>query len=258
MSHKTILVTGATSGIGEATARALAAQGHTVLVHGRTQSKDYTADFGDLDAVRAMAAQVASDHPELSVLVNNAGAWLPTRQLSAQGIELTFAANHLAPFVLTRALLPTLERNAGRVVTVSSALHTRGRTDFEGQLKAMHYSGMKSYNDSKLANALFAFELARRHPAITSNALHPGLVRSGLASGKAGFSAWFFSKVMQPLIGISTEEGAQTSVFLASDPSVQGVTGRYFSKCAEVQPSADAQDPELGARLWELSERLTS
>jgi NAD(P)-dependent dehydrogenase (short-subunit alcohol dehydrogenase family) len=273
MTPTTILVTGATGGIGAATALQLARQGHRVLCHGRTLDKAdaavapltaaghsaeaVAADLSDLEAVRALAAEVTRRHPELSVLVNNAGIWSHERGLSAQGFELTFAVNHLAPFVLTRALLPVLEANRARVVTVSSALHTRARLDLDDLARAGRYDGMAAYNDSKLANVLFAFELARRHPGITSNALHPGVVRTGLADGAGGMQGWVFQKVILRLFGIDSDRGAATSVLLATDPSVEGVSGAYFSGRKQVPASRDAQDASLAARLWAISEEMT-
>ncbi|MCO4768725.1 MAG: SDR family oxidoreductase [Deltaproteobacteria bacterium] len=277
MNPKTILVTGATSGIGASTATLLAKQGHTVLCHGRTQEKvdravaatkdagghdrvhGFVADLSDLDSIRAMATAVQEAHPDLAVLVNNAGGWNPDRTTTKQGHETTFGVNHLAPFVLTLALLPVLEKNKARVVSVASMLHTRGVIEMDDlQRSSRSYDGMGAYNDSKLANVLFAAELARRHPAITSNSLHPGVVKTHLATDKPGFQAWFFRNILQRFFALQADDGAATSVFLATDPSVDGVTGKYFAKCAEVTPSAAGQDEAMAKRLWEASEALVA
>lgn len=271
---KTILVTGSTSGIGLATVRQLAAQGHTLLCHGRSKPKidalvqeireagvnahGYRCDFSDLDDVRATSAAIADAHPDLSVLVNNAGCWNPRREASHQGHELTFAANHLAPFLLTQTVLPVLEANSGRVVTVASELHARsnGRLD---DIQNLHpYKGLAAYNHSKLANVLFAFELARRSPSVTSNALHPGGVNTNLTAGKGGIIPWILTKIVVPIAGMTPDKGARTSVHLAISQAVEGVTGQYFDKCTKVASSPESMDENLAEQLWDLSERLVS
>lgn len=269
-----ILVTGATSGIGRATVAALAALGHPLVVHGRTAAKaeavaaelrpvasapvdTVAADLSDLDAVRALAAEVADTHEDLGVLLNNAGTWFTERATSAQGHERTLAVNHLAPFVLTTELLPTLRANRARVVTVSSALHARGHIDFDDlQYARRPFAGMAVYSDSKLANVLFANELARREPGITSNSLHPGVVKSRLVHDRSGLMAWFFREIIQRFFAVSPDKGARTSVHVATSAAAGAVSGRYFDGGKEATASVEARDPEVANRLWEVTEAL--
>lgn len=262
----TILVTGATDGIGKATALALARQGHLVIVHGRTAAKaratmeaihadtrseelDYAfGDFARLDEVRALAAAVAKDHPGLNVLVNNAGVYATSRTLSADGHELSLAVNHLAPYLLTRLLLPTLTANApARVVHVSSTAHYRGRIDFDNLQAERAFGHYAAYAASKLANVLFSNALARRVAGrgVTSNALHPGVITTKLLA--TGFN----------ITGAETSRGAETSVYLASAPEVAGVTGCYFDDRREKAASDAARDEALQERLWDVSAQLT-
>ncbi len=259
---KTILITGATDGIGKATALALAQQGHLVIVHGRTTVKardvvdelhaatgseylDYVAgDFSRLAEVRALANEVIERHPGLDTLVNNAGIWMNTRELSADGFELTMAVNHLAPYLLTRLLLPALKLSApARIVHVSSTVHMRGKIDFDDFNFERAYSGYGAYAASKLANVLFSSALARRLVTanVTSNALHPGVITTKLLA--TGFN----------MSGAETARGAQTSVYLATAPEVEGLTGRYFDDKREKQASEAARDEALQERLWRAS-----
>ncbi len=262
---KTILVTGATDGIGKATALALAQQGHLVIVHGRTTTKargafdelygvtgseylDYAVgDFSRLSDVRALASEVIERHPGLDTLVNNAGIYLNTRELSADGFELTLAVNHLAPYLLTRLLIPALKLSApARIVNVSSTVHMRGKIDFDDLNSERAYSAYGAYAASKLANVLSSNALARRlAPArVTSNALHPGVITTKLLS--AGFN----------MTGAETTRGAQTSVYLATAPEVEGVTGRYFDDKREKPASESARDEALQERLWRVSAEM--
>lgn len=259
---KTILITGATDGIGKATALALAQQGHLVIVHGRTTAKaraavdelhaatgseyvDYVAgDFSRLSDVRALADEVAQRYPGLDTLINNAGVYMNSRQISADGFELTMAVNHLAPYLLTRLLLPALKLNApGRIVHVSSTVHMRAKIDFDNFNGELTYSGYGAYAASKLANVLFSNALARRlaKARVTSNALHPGVITTKLLA--TGFN----------MTGAETARGAQTSVYLAAAPEVEGVTGRYFDDRREKPSSDSARDEALQERLWRVS-----
>lgn len=259
---RTILITGATDGIGKATALALAQQGHLVIVHGRTTVKardvvdelhaatgseylDYVAgDFSRLSEVRALANEVVERHPGLDTLINNAGIWMNTRELSADGFELTMAVNHLAPYLLTRLLLPGLKLNApGRIVHVSSTVHMRGKIDFDDFNFERAYSAYGAYAASKLANVLFSNALARRlaEARVSSNALHPGVITTKLLA--TGFN----------MTGAETARGAQTSVYLATAPEVEGLTGRYFDDKREKLASESARDEALQERLWRVS-----
>ena len=275
MTSRVVLITGATNGIGRATAEALAAAGATVVVHGRSREKAeaaahdvaektghrgveaIVADFGELDQVRRMAAEFRARHGRLHVLVNNAGLVAFDRRATHDGFESHFAVNHLAPFLLTNLLLETLTAGApARIVTVSSALHARGRIDFADLQAKRRYGGVSAYANSKLANVLFTTELARRlqGSGVTANCLHPGVVATGLANDNKGLFAlgWRVAKNFM----ISPEKGARTSVFLAESPEVEGVSGRYFDDCREVSPAAAAREEETARRLWQVSEEL--
>lgn len=249
----TVLVTGSTDGIGKETARQLAAAGARVLLHGRSEERvaaalrdlpgagGWVCDFSSLGEVRAGAARLPQG---LDVLVNNAGLYTRTRQLSQDGYELTFQVNHLAPFLLTNLLLPSMNDGA-RIVNVSSALHASGALDFDDLMLERRYSGAAAYAQSKLANVLFTRELARRQRKATANALHPGVVATRLLrEGFGGFG------------GVSPGEGAKTPVYLSLSPLVAGVSGKYFVDAREATPSARALDDELARRLWEASARL--
>jgi NAD(P)-dependent dehydrogenase (short-subunit alcohol dehydrogenase family) len=258
---KTILVTGATDGIGFETAKELARLGHEVVLHGRNEDKAWRArnailsevphaslqtahaDFGDLAEVARMAQDLTARLTKLDVLINNAGVYLLDRKTSADGFEMTLAVNHLAHFLLTKLLLPLLKKSdEPRVVTVSSMVHSSGRINFDDMNCSRAYNGYHAYSNSKLANALFANELARREHWLTSNCLHPGVIGTKLLH--AAFS-------MQ---GESVAAGARTSVHLATSPGVAGVTGKYFDNCTEVAAAAQALDRQLAQQLWIWSE----
>lgn len=264
MRGKTVLVTGATNGIGLVTARELAGAGARVHIVGRDPEKTarvareigaagtLIADLSELAQVRRSAAEFREREERLDVLVNNAGAFYAGRQETREGVEMTWALNHLAPFVLTRELLGLLRAAPqARVVTVSSAAHAQGRLRWDDPEFRRGYRGWQAYAQSKLANVLFARELARREPELRSNSLHPGLVRSGFAHNNPGLVGRLWSVVDR--FGITPEEGAQTSLRLASDPSLT-VSGRYFSDERLKTPAPQAQDDAAAARLWALSE----
>lgn len=258
----TALITGATDGIGKQTATELAERGFHVLVHGRSaasatkacddiRSKVRTphlqalhADLASLSEVRRLAHDVRRIAPALKVLVNNAGVYMNSFEQSVEGFELTFAVNHLAHFLLTNLLLDQL-RAAGtaRVIHVSSVAHMRGTFDLDTINDASAFSPYRSYAASKLANVLFSNALARRTytDGITSNALHPGVITTKLL--KAGFN----------MSGTSVVRGAETSVFLATSPLVNGITGRYFADAREASPSALSRDEAFQERLWKRS-----
>lgn len=277
MNGKTCLVTGATHGIGLETARALAARGATVLLHGRDAQlgeavttrlaretgnpalRFVRADFMHLEEVRELAAEL-SRLPRLDVLINNAGLMdggRRTRRCSAEGYDATFAVNHLAPFLLTNLLRGVLERSAARVVVVASEAHRRARLDF-ADLMNVRVSFMRAYERSKLANLLFVRALARRlaGSGVTVNAVHPGLVASELFRSSPAPLRLLLATVVRPFMR-SMRRGASTSVYLATSPEVQGETGGYYIDCHRVTPSAAARCDEAAARLWQESVRLT-
>ncbi|HVP35259.1 MAG TPA: SDR family NAD(P)-dependent oxidoreductase [Steroidobacteraceae bacterium] len=277
MNGKTCLVTGATHGIGRVTARALAAAGATVLVHGRDAALGAAvaaaiaretanprvsfvrADFMHLDEVRELGAQLAR-LPRLDVLINNAGLMDAQRRCTAEGYDATFAVNHLAPFLLTNLLLETLTRSApARVIVVASEAHRRaGWLDFDDLMNA-RVGYLRAYERSKLANLLFMRALARRleGSAVTVNALHPGFVSSQLFRGSAPAVRTLLATVARPFMR-SPERGARTSVYLASSPAVEGQSGGYYRDCRRVEPSAAARCDAAAARLWGESTRLTA
>jgi retinol dehydrogenase-14 len=272
MSGKTCLVTGATSGIGRETALRLAMLGATVIMAGRdpargeraaddirrrvprAQVATVTADLSSLAQVRRLAEEVLARHDRLDVLVNNAGVISTGRRLTADGLETTFATNHLGPFLLTNLLRGLLVRSApARVVTVSSAAHKQVRTIPWDDLPG----GAQAYPLSKLLNVLFTLELARRlaGTGVTANCLHPGFVRTGLGREVTGVPGAAVRLILRFRPGPAT--GAETPVYLASSPEAADVTGGYFVRRKPAEPSALAGDAQAAARLWTLSEELS-
>lgn len=267
MKGRTVLITGATDGIGKATAAALAALGAKVIVHGRksdrceevrrgilktdpgAQVDIEVADFSSLEEVRGLAGRIKARSPALHVLINNAGVYMTRRVLTVDGVEMTFAVNHLAPFLLTLLLLDLLRQSApARVITLSSIAHTRGVLDLGNLREEKKFDGYTAYAMSKLANILFTVELAGRlnGSGVTANCLHPGVIQTKLLS--EGFPS---------LDGGTTANGAATSVFLASAPDVAAVSGKYFVNGKEQRSSGDSTDPRLRKELWRVSEQLS-
>ena len=260
---KTILVTGASDGIGKQTALELARLGHHVLLHGRDEGKTraaqeeiqlaapgarlscYLADFSSLERVIDLAEQVKKDHPRLDVLVNNAATFSKERLLSAEGFELTFAVNHLAPLLLTLLLLEPLKAGApARIVNVASNAHRNlSDVDLHNLNGEKSYNGYDAYALSKLAKICVSYALARRlvGTGVTVNSLHPGVISTKLL------------RMSWDTIGDSVEEGAKTSVHLASSSEMEGVSGRFYSRMAEKTPSPLAQDETLQEQFWRIS-----
>ena len=272
---KTALITGATSGIGLEASVELARRGARVLMLGRDRARTDAAvaaviarsgakdvqsllcDFSSQAEIRKLAEVVLARREPLHVLVNNAGGVHKTRQLTVDGIETTFATNHLGYFLLTNLLRDLLVKSApARVVTVASIGHRRGTLDFDDLGFARGYRVMKAYARSKLANVLFAAELSRRLPSgVTSNSLHPGSVATNIWSGAPLWAKPIIAVLYRPFF-VSAEEGARIMVALAADPALEGVTGRYYEGGKPVDPAPLARDEALAKRLWEVSARM--
>jgi NAD(P)-dependent dehydrogenase (short-subunit alcohol dehydrogenase family) len=269
-----VLITGATRGIGEVAALELARLGAHVVAVARNPARGEAtvrrireatgrevdlllADLAAQAEVRRLAAEVHARYERLDVLVNNAGAVFTSRQVSPDGVELTWALNHLAPFLLTQLLIDIMKASApARIVTVSSDAHRAGRIAWEDPEHRRGYNGWIAYSQSKLANVLFTVELARRleGTGVTANVLHPGFVATGFGKNNGGLWRWLMG--LAHLAAITPEEGAKTTVYLASAPEVEGVTGWYFERCAPLLPATAARSTADAARLWELSERM--
>lgn len=276
MDGKLVLVTGATSGIGYWTAMEIARMGAQVIIHGRNESKciksveairaetgntnlSYLlAEFSSQAQICDMASTFYKHHNHLDVLVNNAGAAFLFRRLSVDRIEMTFAVNHLAYFLLTNLLLPALQASpSARVVSVSSGGHNGERLEFDNLQLSHSYNPWSAYGRSKLANILFAYELARRMAGtkVTSNALTPGMVATDIWKKVNRFITPFIYPVVKRM-GQTPLQGAQTSIYLATSSEVEGVTGKYFANMHQAQSSPASYDIEAARKLWEISARL--
>ncbi len=261
-----MLVTGSTDGIGKETALELARRGATVILHGKdpgrcqrtldeavkaTRNRSlgcFAADLASLAEVRKLAEDITRQYERLDVLINNAGIFMTSRRLTADGYEMTFAVNHLAPFLLTHLLLDLLKKSApSRVITVSSVAHVRAQFDPDNLQGEKHFTGYGAYALSKLGNVLFTYELAERlrGSGVSAVCLHPGSVGTKLL--REGFGG---------MSGIPVKQGADTPVFLASAGEVDGLTGKYFIRRREEQPAALAGDAEVRRKFWDISARL--
>jgi retinol dehydrogenase 14 len=276
MGGKTVLITGGTSGIGKATAVALAARGANVVITGRnaergeaaveeTKARSHSesvelilADLSVQSEVRRLAETFLERHDRLDVLANNAGLVQSKRTETPDGIETTLAINHLAPFLLTNLLLDRLKESApGRVITTSSEAQRWGNMDFGDLQSRRKYRGFPVYGMTKLANIMFTYELADRlkGTGITANCLHPGGVGTNFGKNNGGPMALFF-RAFKPFMR-SPEQGADTLIWLASSPEVEGISGKYFLDRKEIEAKEIAYDPDARRRLWEISEDLT-
>ncbi len=274
--EKIMIVTGATGGIGLITARELAATGARVVLVGRSEARlndavalivqqtpdakldTIQADLSSQAEVVAVANTIKQRYDHIDVLINNAGAYFTEQQFSIDGIEMTWALNHMAPFLLTTSLLDLLRASApARIITVASAAHQGAVIDFDDLEGKKRFNGWKAYGQSKLANIMFTYELAHRleDSDVTANCLHPGFVATGFAQNNGGWFAKVFA-VMQRYLAITPEKGAETSIFLAQSDSVAPTSGRYFDKCKPVPSSKVSYDVTSQRRLWELSQNM--
>jgi NAD(P)-dependent dehydrogenase (short-subunit alcohol dehydrogenase family) len=275
MKGKVVVITGATSGIGQVAAEELAGMGARIVQVARDRERgeaalsrlksrgpgiSHSIHYADLSRIAEMkraAAEISQAEPRIDVLINNAGALFSSRRVTEDGLEQTFALNHISYFVMTEGLCSRLTASGpARIINTSSHAHKSGKVNFEDLQSAKSYRGFKVYGTSKLCNILFTRELARRlaGTGITANCLHPGFVATrfgdqsgGLLSAFIGFGKFF---------AISPQKGAQTIVYLASSPDVADVTGKYFYKCRQATPNKEAQDDAKSARLWEETAKL--
>ena len=276
MHGKVVVITGATSGIGQVAAERLAGMGARVLLVARDRARGaaslsrlrergpglaHRVCYGELSSVadtKRVAAEIAAAEPRIDVLINNAGALFNTRRVTADGLELTFATNHVAYAVLTHGLRECLVAAApSRVINTASDAHRGARLAFDDLQAAQGYSGFKVYGRSKLCNILYTRELARRWTGtgVTANSLHPGFVATRFGDQSGGFFSYVV-RVAKLFAAISPEKGAETLVYLASSPEVATISGGYFYKCALAQPTREAQDDAAARRLWSETERL--
>jgi retinol dehydrogenase-14 len=277
MAGRTVLVTGGTGGIGLATAEGLARMGARVAITGRdpgraenaareiraasgAQVDVLVADLSSQSEVRRLAAEALERLPRIDVLVNNVGGYWNTRRPTPDGLEHTFALNHLAPFLLTDLLLDRLRQtSSSRVVTVASHAHTQGAIDFDDLQGERSYSGARAYNQSKLANLLFTYELARRlrGSGVVAHALHPGVVSTRLGAEDPGRTQRLLVPFIRPLMK-NPAQGAATSIHVAASPGPAQVSGRYFAGSREKRSSSASHDRAVAARLWMVSADLVS
>jgi retinol dehydrogenase 12 len=276
MKDKVVLITGGTAGIGAVTARSLAGMGATTVIVGRDPQKTaqkadeiraatgsehisyLVADLSSQDQVRRLAEEFQNRHNRLDVLINNAGAFFIKREESADGIEMTFALNHLSYFLLTNLLLNLLEASKpARIINVSSEAHRGVRMNLSDLENQRGYSGWKAYGQSKLANIFFTYGLAAtlHETGVTANALHPGFVATNFGKSNGGIYRSLFG--LMHVAAITPEEGARTSIYLASSPEVETVTGKYFLKSQAVPSSPASHDMSAARKLWDYSLEMT-
>lgn len=283
IAGRTVLLTGGNAGIGKAAAIELVRRGAKVIITARDAAKGEAAevsirgqvesgagsiswrllDLASFASIRDFAVGFEKDVSDLHVLIHNAGLMLSRRQETEDGIEATFGINHVGPFLLNQLLEPLLRRSApARVVVVASGAHRRvpGGLNFDDLQSEKRYAGFQAYSFSKLANVLFTVELSRRleGTGVTANCLHPGVVATSFGRDGDSGGLWVLAlKAFRPFM-LSSEQGALTTVFLACDPSLQKTSGQYFSHCTQVQSTPASRDRKAAARLWEISEALTS
>ncbi|HZU68924.1 MAG TPA: SDR family oxidoreductase [Ktedonobacteraceae bacterium] len=277
MKGKICLITGATSGIGKATAMGLARQGATVVIVARNQARGedtvqeirttthnprielLLADLSSQGSIRQLVATFMEQYPGLHVLINNAGVFMLKRQETVDGLEMTFAVNHLAPFLLNNLLLDRLNASApARIVNVCSDAHTSGRIDLDNLQLVRGYNAWRAYAQSKLAMLLCSYEQARQleGSGVTLNCAHPGFVFTNMGMNNVGPRVQAAAKSILSRLGSSPEKGARTSIYLASSSDVEGINGKYFAKCIPIRSSPRSYDVTLQRGMWEASARL--
>jgi retinol dehydrogenase 12 len=275
MLGKVVVITGATSGIGAVAAEELAAMGARIVFVARdrvraeaelarlrekgpsTRHSAHYADLSRIDEMKRVGGEIAAAEPRIDVLINNAGALFGQRTVTPDGLEMTFAINHMSYFVVTEMLRNRLIASApARVIHTSSDAHKRARLDFSDLQSQNNYRGFPVYGRSKLCNILFARELARRlaGTGVTSNSLHPGFVATRFGDNSGGAMSRMIG--LAKMFALTPEKGAETIVYLASSPGVASVTGEYFYKCRVAQPTREAQDDDAARRLWQESAKL--
>jgi NAD(P)-dependent dehydrogenase (short-subunit alcohol dehydrogenase family) len=277
MNGKICLVTGATDGIGKVSARVLAELGAKVIIVGRNPEKSaivlaelrsisgnenidlLMADLAVMQEVRDLAEQVISRYDRIDVLLNNAGGYFTKHEITSDGLEMTFALNHMSYFLLTNKLMELLKYSApARIVNVSSDAHYGVDIEFENLNGEQEYKAWKAYQKSKLANVLFTYELLKKVPGnITVNCLHPGFVATNFGHNNGGFFGPVL-KIAQRISAIDPEEGAKTSIFLCSAPEIKGASGKYFYKCQPKTSSQESRNMDTGKRLWQISSDIAS
>jgi NAD(P)-dependent dehydrogenase (short-subunit alcohol dehydrogenase family) len=273
MQGTTVVITGATSGIGEVAADRLALKGARIVFIARDRARGeetrkhlaaiapqsehavYYADLSKLAEMKRVAADIAAAESKIDVLVNNAGAMFSSRRVTADGLEMTFATNHMSYFVLSNVLRERMGPG-GRIVNTASDAHNGSHLDFEDLQSAKHYSGFGAYGRSKLCNILFTRELARRlaGTGITANCLHPGFVATRFGNQSGGILSFAIRAAKN--FALTPEQGAETIVYLAASPDVADATGGYYVKCKPATPSKAAQSDDDAKRLWDISARL--
>ncbi len=271
MQGKTVVITGGTSGIGEVAAAELARQGARIVLVARdleraratlgtlagTAHATYIADLSRLSEMKRVSKEIAGEFAQIDVLINNAGALFNTRRVTEDGLEMTFATNHMAYFVVTNMLLANLKSGA-RIVSTASDAHKGAHLDFTDLQSEKRYSGFSVYGKSKLCNILFNRELARRieGSGVTANCLHPGFVATRFGDQSGGIMQ-VAVKIAKPIGAISPEDGAKTIVYLASSPEVEGRSGGYYYKNKLATPTKDARNDADAKRLWDVSAQLS-
>jgi retinol dehydrogenase 12 len=275
MQGKTVIITGATSGIGQVAAEKLAAMGARIVQVARSKARGEAAmarlrergpgvehrilyaDLCSLSQMKRVAGEIASTEQRIDVLANNAGALFNSRQLTEDGLEKTFALNHMSYFVMAAVLRERLLASApARIVNTSSDAHRGNRLDFDDLQSARRYRGFPAYGRTKLANILFTRELARRlkGTGVTANAFHPGFVATRFGDESGGFLS--LGVRFAKLFALTPDQGAETLVYLASSPELNGASGQYFRKCRPTRPTEEAQDDSSAGRLWAASAKL--